>query len=345
MMKLRYYLRAPEINVCQMLLSGNIKFGRQQCYEIQSYQQLRNVKIKKRVGRKGGAALKTLNSWQEVGGVVVFSAIPFAIVQGLADSPYGKQLAEDLQKKIPELRRQSEKEEQKRMQARQQSKWYGSKRPKWLGPLPYQYPEYLQGDYPGDYGFDVLGLGKEPEKLEKMFEFELLHARWAMLGALGAILPEILQYSGVTKFLEPVWWNVGYAKLSTGEDLDYLGLTGFRIAGSQGIAIIAFCQVILMYGPEYARYCGINALEPVAVYLPGDKNYPGGFLFDPLGLSKNPAQFENLRIKEIKNGRLAMLAWLGFAFQAFVTQKGPVANALDFWSDPVQNNVFHFLSK
>ena len=34
-------------------------------------------------------------------------------------------------------------------------------------------------------------------------------------------------------------------------------------------------QVLLMFGPEYARSSGIEALEPLGVYLPGDKNYPG----------------------------------------------------------------------
>lgn len=34
-------------------------------------------------------------------------------------------------------------------------------------------------------------------------------------------------------------------------------------------------QVLLMFGPEYARACGIAALEPLGVFLPGDKNYPG----------------------------------------------------------------------
>lgn len=34
-------------------------------------------------------------------------------------------------------------------------------------------------------------------------------------------------------------------------------------------------QVLLMFGPEYARSCGIAALEPLGIFLPGDKNYPG----------------------------------------------------------------------
>lgn len=53
--------------------------------------------------------------------------------------------------------------------------------------------------------------------------------------------------AGKADFLEPVWWNVGYAKLQ-GEDLNYLGVAGLRVAGGQGVAIIALCQVLLMFG-------------------------------------------------------------------------------------------------
>lgn len=53
----------------------------------------------------------------------------------------------------------------------------------------------------------------------------------------------MLQQTGAATFLEPRWWNVGYAKLTTDEELAYLGIPGLRIAGGQGVAIIAFCQV------------------------------------------------------------------------------------------------------
>lgn len=43
--------------------------------------------------------------------------------------------------------------------------------------------------------------------------FEVVHARWAMLAALGALIPEILDLMGAVHFVEPVWWRVGYSKL------------------------------------------------------------------------------------------------------------------------------------
>uniref|UniRef100_A0A3N7F0B9 Chlorophyll a-b binding protein, chloroplastic n=1 Tax=Populus trichocarpa TaxID=3694 RepID=A0A3N7F0B9_POPTR len=189
--------------------------------------------------------------------------------------------------------------------------WYGEERPRWLGPISYQYPTYLSGELPGDYGFDVAGLAEDPVAFQRYFNFEILHARWAMLAALGALIPEVLDLSGAFHFIEPVWWRVGYSKLKV--------------------------------GPEYARYCGIEALEPLGIYLPGDINYPGGILFDPLNLSKDPVSFEELKVKEIKNGRLAMVAWLGFYIQAALTGKGPVENLVEHISDPLHNNLFSTL--
>lgn len=85
-------------------------------------------------------------------------------------------------------------------------------------------------------------------------------------------------------------------------------------------------------------------MEPVGVFLPGDQNYPGGTPFDPLGFSQNPDGFVDQAVREIKNGRLAMLAMLGYFVQAAVTQKGPLENFLDFVADPVHANVIGYLS-
>ncbi|KAL4538537.1 hypothetical protein Ndes2526B_g03162 [Nannochloris sp. 'desiccata'] len=280
----------------------------------------------------------TYASAADVAGLIVFSAIPFVAVQALADSKYGKKLLEDLKAQRSSLVAAVAAVEKSRAVARSHIKWYGPNRPQWLGPFSQQTPEWLDGVLPGDYGYDPLALGRAPEKLHKYVELELLHARWAMLGGLGALIPEAVQLSGKAQFLEPVWWRVGAAKLHSTEDLNYLGIAGLKVAGGQGVLIIAICQVLLMFGPEYARACGIEALEPLGIFLPGDKNYPGG-VFDPLGLAKDPSLYETMRIREIKNGRLAMVAWLGFAAQAAVTEKGPLENLVNFLDDASRNIV------
>lgn len=55
----------------------------------------------------------------------------------------------------------------------------------------------------------------------------------------------------------------------------------------------------------------------------------GGLLFDPLNLSGDAERYEQMRVREVKNGRLAMVAFLGFAAQAAVTRQGPVENLLE----------------
>jgi light-harvesting complex I chlorophyll a/b binding protein 1 len=61
---------------------------------------------------------------------------------------------------------------------------------------------------------------------------------------------------------------------------------------------------------------------PALVDMQKTGREPGFYAFDPLGLSRDPKKAATLKTKEIKNGRLAMLAFSGMVTQSVLTGHG-----------------------
>jgi hypothetical protein len=162
-------------------------------------------------------------------------------------------------------------------------------------------PAHLDNSMAGDYGFDPLRLGTNPERLRWFREAELTNGRWAMAAVAGILFTDLVGL--------PKWWEAGAQKYAI---------------GNQALALI---EVIVMGFLEAARYEGYKKTGAAGVL--------NMFPFDPMGMRSKETE-----LKELKNGRLAMLAFMGFASTAAVNGKGPIESLTTHIADPTHNNIF-----
>lgn len=201
---------------------------------------------------------------------------------------------------------------------------------------------YLDGSLPGDYGFDPLGLS-DPEGTGGFIEprwlayGEIINGRFAMLGAVGSIAPEILGKAGlIPQETALPWFKTGVIPPAGTYNYWADNYTLFVLE----MALMGFAEHRRFqdwYNPGSMGKQYFLGLEK-GLGGSGEPAYPGG-IFNPLGFGKDEKSLKDLKLKEVKNGRLAMLAILGYFVQALVTGEGPYENLLNHLSDPVNNNV------
>ncbi|KAH7570500.1 hypothetical protein JRO89_XS05G0120300 [Xanthoceras sorbifolium] len=150
-----------------------------------------------------------------------------------------------------------------------------------------------------------------------------------MLGAAGIFIPEFLTKIGILN--TPSWYTAGEQEYFT------------------DTTTLFIVELIFIGWAEGRRWADI--LKPGCVntdpIFPNNKltgtdvGYPGGLWFDPLGWgSGSPEKIKELRTKEIKNGRLAMLAVMGAWFQHIYTGTGPIDNLFAHLADPGHATIF-----
>lgn len=162
-------------------------------------------------------------------------------------------------------------------------------------------PKYLDGTMAGDYGFDPLRLGANPETLPYLQEAELMNGRWAMAAVTGIAFTDAVGL--------PKWWEAGAADYG----IDFNTLVGV--------------QVVAMAVLEAARIRGFQRT--------GESGVLNSFPFDPAGLDA-----PDKRVKEIKNGRLAMLAFLHCVSSYAVTGLSPLEGLQAHMANPQAVNIF-----
>lgn len=178
-------------------------------------------------------------------------------------------------------------------------------------------PKLLDGSLPGDAGFDPFGLaGDDKESLIYRREAEIKHGRLAMLAAAGWPLAELWDKSIASAIGLPT------ALTSTGSSPSPL---------NGGLD-----QIKVEYWVIVACLAGIIEIDAKATKDEKGKDYVlGDCGFDPLNLfPEDKAQQFEMQTKELKHGRIAMMAVLGYAIQEGL-YRIPVVDETPFFFKPL----------
>lgn len=157
-------------------------------------------------------------------------------------------------------------------------------------------------------GFDPLYLSDFFD-IKWMREAELKHGRICMLAATGIIAQEL-------------WSLPNYPGYSPN------AVEAFSSVPAEGMAQILLFIIWLEFKANDGKFTMMDMFEDPA-------RVPGAVAFgDPLKFGENKETRARLELAELKNGRLAMLAFSGMLHQIFVTGKPVLASLGDIFAPP-----------
>jgi hypothetical protein len=177
----------------------------------------------------------------------------------------------------------------------------------------------------GNVGFDPLQLSQNQEQLLEYREAEIKHSRLAMLAAVGWPVSELTDRTIASYFNAP-------STLDEGDRVPSLLNGGLeRIDPRFWGCCLGMCAAIDLYGVSKSRRLS-------------EGYFPGNLGFDPLGFFPADKQGqERMKLAEIKHGRTAMTAVVGYVVEEYVT-KMAVVDDTPILFQPITETVEEALS-
>ncbi|KAF8066403.1 LHCA1 [Scenedesmus sp. PABB004] len=210
---------------------------------------------------------------------------------------------------------------------------------------------------PGDSGWDPLKLrARDAKTFNRFREVEVIHARWAMLGVMALLLgdapgtpvsPQTLSVGvlapwGLTALLGVAFIESSRLAALWGEDdVDARAYPGQR-----------FDPLGLARRARRGRRAGSAAGEgdappPLAVFsswLGGAPGWlAGGWWWERREMTEG--ELLDMKSRELRNGRLAMVSFLGCCAASALTGKGPITLLVQHITDPAHNTIVQSLGQ
>jgi len=161
--------------------------------------------------------------------------------------------------------------------------------------------------------FDPLGLTTDMDltEVKRYREAEVTHGRVAMLAVVGFLVAESFHPLFGGQISGPAIRHLDQVRNVAPAFFEVLALT-------IGMSELWRATVGWVSPTEVEKYFGGELRQGY---------YPGDIGFDPLGMKPtNAKEFADMQTKELNNGRLAMLATMGFIVQEQVNEMGILSN-------------------
>ncbi|KAF6263403.1 chlorophyll a/b-binding protein domain-containing protein [Scenedesmus sp. NREL 46B-D3] len=203
---------------------------------------------------------------------------------------------------------------------------------------------------PGDSGWDLLKLRKSDVKTFNRFrEVEVIHARWAMLGVISILLgdavdgspfpPQPLSVASAAPWGLVLLLSLGliesYRLAALWDEDDFEK----RTYPGRWFDFLGFTRPSQQPAAEQQEPPGLGLWASWVGGLPGW--LAGGWWYSRREMTE--VELLDMKSRELRNGRLAMVSFIGCCLASALTGKGPITLLCEHLGDPVHHTIVQTL--